>query len=170
MNEEVKIKERFKFALTSATRAISENNLLDVKFGNQTKYENNILNLPDQFDVKEDFLKLRALADSEALKIKYSDEKILNSSFSLSKIEKDLFRMAEQIRCEKIGSDKLKGVEKNITYAFQKKIENLKDISQDLEEDKEKLLKDSFEFYLRKNFFSLTKKISSETFEILFSS
>ena len=42
MNEEVKIKERFKFALTSATRAISENNLLDVKFGNQTKYENKI--------------------------------------------------------------------------------------------------------------------------------
>jgi cobaltochelatase CobT len=164
MNEEVKIKERFKFALTSTTRAISENNLLDVKFGNQTKYENNILNLPDQFDVKEDFLKLRALADSEALKIKYSDEKILNSSFSLSKIEKDLFRMAEQIRCEKIGSDKLKGVEKNITYAFQKKIENLKDISQDLEEDKEQLLKDSFEFYLRKNFFSLTKNLKTKKY------
>jgi len=162
MNEEVKIKERFKFALTSATRAISENNLLDVKFGNQTKYENNILNLPDQFDVKEDFLKLRALADSEALKIKYSDEKILNSSFSLSKIEKDLFRMAEQIRCEKIGSDKLKGVEKNITYAFQKKIENLEDISQDLEENKEKLLKDSFEFYLRKNFFSPTQNLKTK--------
>ena len=164
MNEEVKIKERFKFALTSTTRAISENNLLDVKFGNQTKYENNILNLPDQFDVKEDFLKLRALADSEALKIKYSDEKILNSSFLLSKIEKDLFRMAEQIRCEKIGSDKLKGVEKNITYAFQKKIENLEDISQDLEEDKEKLLKDSFEFYLRKNFFSLTKNLKTKKY------
>ena len=164
MNEEVKIKERFKFALTSATRAISENNLLDVKFGNQTKYENNILNLPDQFDVKEDFLKLRALADSEALKIKYSDEKILNSSFSLSKIEKDLFRMAEQIRCEKIGSDKLKGVEKNITYAFQRKIENLEDISQDLEENKEKLLKDSFEFYLRKNFFSPTQNLKTKKY------
>ena len=162
MNEEVKIKERFKFALTSTTRAISENNLLDVKFGNQTKYENNILNLPDQFDVKEDFLELRALADSEALKIKYSDAKILNSSFSLTKIEKDLFHIAEQIRCEKIGSNKLKGVEKNIAYAFQKKIENLKEISQDLEEDKEKLLKDSFEFYLRKNFFSLNKNLKTK--------
>ena len=166
MNEEVKIKERFKFALTSATRAISENNLLDVKFGNQTKYENNILNLPDQFDVQEDFLALRALADSEALKIKYSDAKILNSSFSLSKIEKDLFNIAEQIRCEKIGSDKLKGVEKNIAFAFQKKIENLEDISQDLEENKEKLLKDSFEFYLRKNFFSLNKNLKTKKYHM----
>jgi len=78
MDEQEIIKERFKAAVTSAIKAISGNFDLEIKFGNQAESKKNSLNLPEIISLKkmQDFINLRAFADSEALKIKYTDKKI----------------------------------------------------------------------------------------------
>ena len=56
---------------------------------------------------------MRAFADSEALKIKYTDKKIYLQNEPISgAMSKALYAIAEKIRYEKIGSDKLKGSKK----------------------------------------------------------
>ena len=78
MDERELLKERFKSAVSSAVKAISENFDLDIKFGNNTNSKKNSLNLPEVANLRklQDFTNLRAFADSEALKIKYNDNKI----------------------------------------------------------------------------------------------
>ena len=73
MDEREILKERFKSAVSSAVKAISENFDLDIKFGNNTNSKKNSLNLPEVANLRklQDFTNLRAFADSEALKIKY---------------------------------------------------------------------------------------------------
>ena len=68
MDESEVIKERFKSAISSAVRAISENFNLDVKFGKDKSSTKNTLNLPEIESIKnyKDFTNLRAFADSEA--------------------------------------------------------------------------------------------------------
>ena len=78
MDENELIKEKFKSAVTSAVKAISENFDLEIKFGNDSSIKKNSLNLPEIANLKnlQDFTNLRAFADSEALKIKYNNRKI----------------------------------------------------------------------------------------------
>ena len=115
MNESDLLKERFKSAVSSAAKAISENFDLDIKFGNNTASKKNSLNLPEVAILKklQDFTNLRAFADSEALKIKYTTKKIYLENEPKGAMGKALYAIAERIRCEKIGSDRLKGVKNN---------------------------------------------------------
>ena len=78
MDDQELLKERFKSAVSSAVKAISENYDLEIRFGNNITSKKNSLNLPDIISLKklQDFTNLRAFADSEALKIKYTNEKI----------------------------------------------------------------------------------------------
>ena len=78
MDEKELLKERFKSAVSSTVKAISGNFELDIKFGSGTSSKENSLNLPEIASLKkmQDFTNLRAFADSEALKIKYSNKKI----------------------------------------------------------------------------------------------
>ena len=78
MSEQELLKERFKSAVSSAVKAISENFDLEIKFSNNLSSKENSLYLPEISSLKklQDFTNLRAFADSEALKIKYTDEKI----------------------------------------------------------------------------------------------
>ena len=77
MDEKELLKERFKSAVSSAVKAISENFDLEIKFENNKSVKKNSLNLPEIINLKslQDFTNLRAFADSEALKIKYTDIK-----------------------------------------------------------------------------------------------
>ena len=77
MDEQDLLKERFKAAVSSAVKAISENFDLEIKFSNNLPSKENSLYLPEISSLKklQDFTNLRAFADSEALKIKYTDEK-----------------------------------------------------------------------------------------------
>ena len=72
MDEQELLKERFKSAVSSAVKAISENFDLEIKFGNNISPKKNSLNLPEIVNLRnlQDFTNLRAFADSEALKIK----------------------------------------------------------------------------------------------------
>ena len=84
--------------------------------------------MPEVVDLKnlQDFTNLRAFADSEALKIKYTNKKIYYDNEPEGVIAKKLYATAEKIRCEKIGSNKLKGVKKNIIKCYENKFKNKK--------------------------------------------
>jgi len=78
MDEQELLKERFKAAVSSAVKVISEQFDLEVKFGNNINKKKDSLNLPEVANLRnlQDFTNLRAFADSEALKIKYKNKKI----------------------------------------------------------------------------------------------
>ena len=78
MDDKELLKERFRLAIASAVKVISENYDIDIKFNNSQNNKKNSLNLPEisEFKNLQDFTNLRAIADSEALKIKYTDQKI----------------------------------------------------------------------------------------------
>ena len=121
MDEHELLKERFKSAVSSTVKAISENFDLEIKFGNNISPKKNSLNLPEVASLKklQDFTNLRAFADSEALKIKYTNKKIYIKNEPKGTISKSLYAIAEKIMYEKIGSDKLKGVKNNITQCYE---------------------------------------------------
>ena len=100
MDEQELLKERFKCAVASTVKAISENFDLQIKFGNNIDSKKNSLNLPEVANLKklQDFTNLRAFADSEALKIKYTDKKIYLENEPKGEISKALYAIAEKIR------------------------------------------------------------------------
>jgi len=166
MDDQELLKERFKSAVSSAVKAISENFDLEIKFGNNIASKKNSLNLPDVAQLKklQDFTNLRAFADSEALKIKYTDEKIYIKNQPEGSMARALYAIAEKIRYEKIGSDKLKGVKNNITECYQNKFKNKK--NEEIMTEADVPITEAFELYLRSHFFKIkqneaTKKILS---------
>ena len=166
MDEQELLKERFKSAVSSTVKAISENFDLQIKFGSNIDSKKNSLNLPEVANLKklQDFTNLRAFADSEALKIKYTDKKIYLENEPKGAISKALYAIAEKIRYEKIGSDKLKGVKNNITQCYENKFKNKKIVEIKTETDVP--ITEAFELYLRSHFFKIkqnnvTKKVLS---------
>ena len=123
MDEEELLKERFKSAVSSAVKAISGNYDLEIKFGNNSSTKKNFLSLPEIANLKklQDFTNLRAFADSEALKIKYTNETTYLKNQPDGSMAKALYAIAEKIRYEKIGSNKLKGIKNNITQCYENK-------------------------------------------------
>ena len=128
MDERKLLKERFKSAVSSAVKAISENFDLEIKFDNSTSSKKNSLSLPGVANLKslQDFTNLRAFADSEALKIKYKNSKIYNKNEPTGSMARTLYAIAEKIRYEKIGSNKLKGVKNNIAQCYENKFKDRK--------------------------------------------
>ena len=53
MDEQELLKERFKSAVSSAVKAISENFNLEIKFGNKTTTKKDSLNLPEIVKLKK---------------------------------------------------------------------------------------------------------------------
>jgi len=166
MDEQELLKERFKSAISSTIKVISENFNLEIKFGNNINSKKNSLNLPETISLKklQDFTNLRALADSEALKIKYTDRKIYLENEPKGAINKTLYAIAEKIRYEKIGSDKLIGVKNNITQCYENKFKNKK--VEEIKTETDVPITEAFELYLRNHFFKIkqndaTKKMLS---------
>ena len=155
MDESELLKERFKSAVSSAVKVISENFNLEVKFGRQLIFKKNSLNLPDVINLKklQDFTNLRAFADSEALKIKYTDNKIYLKNEPKGILAKALYSIAEKIRYEKIGSDKLKGVKNNITQCYESKFKDKK--IEEIKIEADVPVTEAFELYLRNHFFKI---------------
>ena len=84
MNKDDLIKEQFKQALNSTIKAIS----------GETPSLNDKKNLKD----KENFIKLRAEADSEALKRKFSDNSTLEQNIPKTPTCHTLYKISEKIR------------------------------------------------------------------------
>ena len=166
MDEKEFLKEKFKTAVSSTVKVISEQLDLEVKFGNSINKKKDSLNLPEVINLRnlQDFTNLRAFADSEALKIKYMDKKIYLENEPNGAIARTLYAIAEKIRYEKIGSDKLKGVKNNIVRCYENKFKNKK--IEEVKTEADVSISEAFELYLRSHFFkikqnSTTKKVLS---------
>ena len=152
--------ENFKEAITSTVRSISEVVDCKVTYGELNKNNEKNANLPEikRLENIKDYFALRATADSEALRLKYSNIDIFNNFKPKGSNASKLYEIAEKIRYEKIGSDKFKGIRKNLSNNFEnKKTKNLTE--------------DFFEKYLRdylfnkkeiKNLDSKTKKLKKK--------
>ena len=66
-------------------------------------------------DIK-DYSIFRAMADSEALRLKYSNNDIYNKYKPGGEISQKLYKIAEKIRYEKIGCEVFTGIKKNLFF------------------------------------------------------
>jgi cobaltochelatase CobT len=160
MEKKTEILEDFKRAITSTVKSIIGDENVEVKFGKEINKKNEkTINLPDLKNInnKIDYAKTRALADSEALRLKCSDINIYNSFEPQGNTSKLLYAAAEKIRYENIGSSYFKGIKKNLNYFYEtksnKKVENKNN-------DYEFLY--AFEYYLRKGLFKSNKNNNLE--------
>ena len=152
MEKKPEIIEHFRAAISSTVKSLSNIENVEVSFGKQSfKSEKNLIKLPDieKDNNKLNFTKIRAVADSESLKLRFSNKKTLKMYEPEGNVSKKLYRIAEKIRCEKIGSDRFKGVKNNIEKFYQERINSL-----DLKSSEEKII-ESFENYLREKFFNM---------------
>ena len=130
--------EIYKIAIHSAAKAIARKSFKEKreKFDKITKPK--ILSIKN----KEEILEARVVSDSEALKIKYSNETLFNKNQPNGTISRAIYNIAEKIRYEKIGSDQYKGIKNNINQFYNKKISESNVHSQNF-------VADAFEAYLR---------------------
>jgi len=162
MDERELLKERFKSAISSAVKAISGNFNIEIKFDNTSTSKKNSLNLPEVGNLKslQDFTNLRAFADSEALKIKYNNNKIYQKNEPRGSMAKALYAIAEKIRYEKLGSDKLRGVKNNITQCYENKFKKKK--IEEIRTEADVPVTEAFELYLRSYFFKIKRNKATE--------
>ena len=150
-NKEDSFKEQLKQALISTARVISDDYKLDVKKIDKDLKSKKI----DFFDVtnlsnKNDFTRLRAEADSGALKKKFSDKKIFNKNLPNNLSYKSLYSIAEKIRYEVLGGKMLKGVGKNLSENYNRKIASAR--KDQLKNKEDVPVTEAFELYMLKNF------------------
>ena len=114
-NKSANIVEKFKQALTSTAKVISDDiNLNDRLNNNKSSDKFDFFQL-DNLNSKSDFIKARAESDSSALKKKFSNKEIYNKNLPSNPSCKQLYSIAEKIRYESLGGKMLKGIEKNFT-------------------------------------------------------
>ena len=162
MQKKEELIQNFKTAIASTTKSVSNVKDIEVIFGNEKlKTNKKIIKLPDLENINEkiDYTKARALADSEALKIRYSNEKILKSYEPEGNISKKLYHIAEKIRYEKLGSLEFKGIKNNIDEFYNAKLEKT-----DFEKNENKYV-DAFENYLRSNIFNYKNNKNYKSFK-----
>jgi cobaltochelatase CobT len=137
MEKKTEIIENFKKAITSTIKSITGDQHIEVIFGNEVNKKNKkIINLPsiENINNKINYLKTRALADSEALRIRCSDVNIYNSFEPRGNFSKLLYAAAEKIRYENIGSSYFKGIKENLNYFYEiKNKKKIQDESYDYE-------------------------------------
>ncbi len=141
--------ENFKTAINSTIRSISNLQKVEVSWGSQSINPNKkSIKLPelDNLNSISDLNKIRAIADSKSLRLRFSNKKILKKYEPDGNISKKLYDISEKIRCEKIGTSYFRGVKNNIEKFYQKRISEL-----DLKNSEDKIL-ESFENYLRVKF------------------
>ena len=156
-------KEKFKQALISTAKVISDDYLINKKNIKKNLSSKNLDFFElDNLSNKHDFIRLRAETDSEALKKKFSDKEIYNKNIPTKKSCKMLYDISEKIRYEVLGSKILKGISKNLKDNYKQKI-NLKRKDQ-LKSKEDVAIAEAFELYMLKNFLDielndLSKKI-----------
>ncbi len=163
MSKETNLKEKLKQALTSTIKVISDD--LDVK----SKIDNKRISKKTDYielenlNNKGDFIKARAESDSTALKKKFSNEKIFKTHSPLNSNCQSLYAIAEKIRYESLGSQMLKGIEKNLKDNYDQQI-NLKKKEQ-IKNKEDVPVQEAFELYMLKNFHDI--KLNSVSSKIL---
>jgi cobaltochelatase CobT len=144
-------KEKLREALTSTAKVISDDYRPKIRKSdnNQSSKNTNFFEI-DNLSNKYDFTKLRAEADSAALKIKFSNKEIYNKNLPSNGSCRSLYNIAEKIRYEILGSKMLKGIEKNLNDNYYQII-NLKRKDQ-LKTKEDVSVSEAFELYMLKKF------------------
>ena len=161
MEKKSQVLENFKAAIASTVKSLSNLECVEVHFGTQTpKSEKKSIQLPEPEQIKNkiNFNHIRAIADSQSLKLRFSNSKTYKLYEPEGNISKKLYQLAEKIRCEKLGSDKFKGVKNNIENYYKERINSL-----DLKSSEIKIV-ESFENYLRENLLNVknTKELENK--------
>jgi cobaltochelatase CobT len=151
MNKEDSIKEKFKQALQSTYKVISE----DYKVGKNKKKEEKIYSVGEIDNIldKNQFKKLRAETDSEALKRRFSNRKLLNKNSPKNPSCRTLYHLAEKVRYELLGSEMLKGISKNFKDNYKYRLQSLEQTKINKKEDTNII--DAFELYMTNKFFDV---------------
>ena len=158
------LREKLKQALESTVRVISEDyTVKSENKDNKSSKKFDFFEL-DNLNTKSDFIKARANSDSTALKKKFSNEDIYKKNIPNNSSCKSLYSIAEKIRYELLGSQMLKGIEKNFKDNYDQII-NLKRKDQ-LKTKDDVPVSEAFELYMLKEFHnielnSLTSKMLS---------
>ena len=164
MNKEDNFKEKFKEALISTLKVISDDYKINENENKNLKSKNlNFLEI-DSIKNKEDYNKIRAETDSEALKRKFSNNNIFQQNAPSNSSCKLLYNISEKIRYEVLGTKMLKGISCNLKNNYSYKLLNKKKDHIKSKEDVE--IAEAFELYMLKNFMeikldSLSEKILS---------
>ena len=137
--------EKFKNAVFSTAKAIARKSL---SLEDQKQLDKVTAPKIVSINNREEMLEARANADSEALRIRHSDEAIFKKNEPKGTVNKSLYKIAEKIRYEKIGSDQYIGIQNNLNNFYQKKI-------MDSDVHSQNFIADAFEAYLRKNMMNL---------------
>ena len=162
-SKESNLKEKFKQALESTARVISDD--LKIKVNpkqNKSSKKFDFFEI-DNLTTKSDFIKFRAETDSNALKKKFSNDDIYKKNLPQNNSCRSLYNIAEKIRYETLGGKMLKGIEKNFTENYQQ-IVNLKRKDQLKTKDDVPVV-EAFELYMLKNFHKI--KLNSLTSKML---
>jgi hypothetical protein len=107
-----RLKEKFRLALTSTAKVISD----DFELINKTSEEKKNKDLKsieiNDLTNPSDFIKLKAETDSAALKKKFSNDQIYRKNLPLNNSSRSLYNIAEKIKYEGLGGKCSKGLKK----------------------------------------------------------
>ena len=152
--------EKFKIALTSTARVISDDLELNKSSEKKSK-KDEIIEIDNQIK-PSDFIRLRAETDSAALKKKFSNKDIYKKNLPTNFSSRSLYNIAEKIRYESLGGKMLKGIEKNFNENYTQMINRTQ--REQLRSKEDVSVTEAFELYMLKNFHqielnSLTSKM-----------
>jgi len=161
MKKDQNIKEKFKQALISTIKVISDDFKIDPKIKKDSNSNNFDFIEVENLENEQNYIKLRAQADSEALKIKFSNKETYNQNIPKNTASKKLYDISEKMRYEILGSNMLKGVSKNLknNYNYSLSIKR----KDQLKTKEDVSISEAFELYMLKNFFDIKLNSLSES-------
>jgi cobaltochelatase CobT len=116
--------ERFKQATAATVRAIAEEEEIEVSFSNEPpglSGQRVRLPIPMRDLQPADVAHVRGEADAQALKLKYHNARIHSAQMPGGDVAPTLYDVLEQARCEAIGSNRMVGVNENLSAALEER-------------------------------------------------
>ena len=162
-SREINLKEKFRIALNSTAKVISEDFDLNKEETENKKIKDNISIEIDNITNPSDFIRLRAETDANALKKRFSDDLIYKKNLPRNTSSRTLYNIAEKIRYEALGGQMLKGIEINFQENYSQIINRKRKDQLKTKEDVP--VAEAFELYMLKNFHKI--KLNSLTSKML---
>ncbi len=109
--------EEFKKSITITTKSIGKNEKIEINFVKENPaIDGNSINLtePDIHNFEKNLTFLRAEADSMALQFRLHSKDIHKNFIIENDVSSEIFNLVEQSRVEALGSQKFKGIKKNL--------------------------------------------------------
>ncbi|WP_075483033.1 cobaltochelatase CobT-related protein [Candidatus Pelagibacter communis] len=147
------IKDQFKQALNSTYKVLSDLGIKTEKKSEIKKNEYFDQIKINSLDTKNDFTKLRAETDSNALKLKFSNSNVYNKYAPQNSSYKSFYELSEKIRCELLGFRILQGIKKNISENYF--LKNIKKDQREIRKKDDVSAIEAFELYLISKFMNI---------------